>query len=84
MTGIADRESAGGCEEGGDNGGGEGSCFGHFRELLIEQADELRLIETVDEAAHESAEVGGGGSDFAPVTRYIREKNARDATGGTT
>src|SRR4029077_116634 len=62
MPGVAKREPSGGCEKGGDNRGGERAIARERGELLIEQADEFFLVEPVDKAAHQRAQVGCRGS----------------------
>ena len=82
MACVADGEAVAGREEGGNDGGGEGSRFGHFRELFVEQTDKLGLIEAVDETTHERAEIGGSGGDGMAVTGDVGEEQTSNAAGG--
>jgi membrane protein DedA with SNARE-associated domain len=84
MTRVADRKSAAGLEERGDDGGGKRSAARQNGELLIEEADEFGLIQPVDEASHKSAQIGGGGCYGLSVSRDIGKQQSANASGGAT
>jgi hypothetical protein len=52
MAGVAKRESAAGCEKGGNDRRGEAALATVRGELLVEEADEFFLIEAIHKAAH--------------------------------
>jgi hypothetical protein len=81
---VTDGQAPAGSKEGRDHRGGESCGLRHCDELLIEQAHEFGLIKAVDEAPHESAQIGGGGGDGGSVSRNICQQQAGDAAGGTT
>ncbi len=64
--------------------GSERSGLGHPSKLLIEKTDKFSLIESIDEAAHQSAKISGSGGDGVTVTGYIGEEQASNASGGAT
>lgn len=74
MPGVADGEPSGGGEESCDDRGGEGAFSLQAEELLIEQPDEFALVQTIDEATHKRAQVGGGSGDYFTVTGYIGQE----------
>ena len=76
MTGIADGKAAAGLEECGDDRGGEGARARQRGELLVEQADEFGLIQPIDEAPHERAQIGRGGGDRLAVSRDVGQQQA--------
>ncbi len=82
MTGIAHHHPPAWFEESDDNRSGESSVPGKFRELLIEQPDELRLVQAVDEAPHQSPQVGCGRGDRRSMSRDIRQQQAGDPARG--
>src|ERR1700735_2237173 len=84
MSGIANGEPASGREKSGDDGGGESSVAGECGELLVEQANEFFLIEAVHEAAHQGAQIGGGGCYGLAVAGNVGEQQTADASGGAT
>ena len=84
MARVAKRKTAGRFEEGGDDSGGETAVRREGSELLVEKANEFFLVETIDEAAHQGAEVGRGGGDGGAVAGNVGEKDAADAAGGAT
>jgi len=84
MAGVAKREPATGCEKGGNDRCGEAAVARERGELLVEEANEFLLVEPIDKAAHERAQIGGHGSDGLAVARNIGEEQAANATGGTT
>ncbi len=57
---------------------------GERGELLVEKADEFFLVEPIDKAAHQGAQVGCHGSDGFAVAGNIGEEQAADATGSAT
>jgi hypothetical protein len=52
MSGVAKRESAAGCEKGGNDRSGEAPLAGVRGELLVEDTDEFSLIEAIRKATH--------------------------------
>ena len=84
MSRVADGQAPAGSKEGSDHRGRESRGLRQGDELLIEQAHEFRLIQTVDEAAHESPQIGGGGGDGGAVSGDIGQQEAGDPAGGTT
>jgi hypothetical protein len=52
MAGVAKRESAAGCEKGGNDRRREAALAGVRGELLVKKADEFFLIEAIHKAAH--------------------------------
>lgn len=85
MAGITHGHAAAGFEEGGDDRRCERSGLRQGRELLVEEPNKLGLIQAIDEAPHQRAQVGRGGGDGNPVPRDIRQQQtgdtARRATG---
>ena len=49
--------------------------------LLVEQANELCLVQPIDKAAHQGAQVGCRGSDGFAMAGNIGEEQAADAPG---
>src|SRR5580704_1756393 len=84
MAGVAKGEPTAGCEKGGDDGRREGALTGERGELLVQEADEFFLVQTIHKAAHQGAQIGCGGSDGFAVAGNIGEEQAANATGGAT
>ena len=84
MSGVADGHAMRGRKEGGHQRGGKRSLFRKFGKLLIEQADKFGLVQTIDETAHERAQVRGRGGDGVAVARDVGQQQAGDASGGAT
>ena len=77
MAGVADGEAAAGLKERCDDRGGESARARQRGELLVEQADEFRLIEPIYETAHQRAQIGGGGCDGLCRDRQRRPSSKR-------
>src|SRR5271170_456625 len=84
MARVANRETTAGFEERGDNRRGEGSSAWQHRELLVEQANELSLIQPVYEAAHQCTQIGCGSRDGLAVSRNVGKQQAADTAGSAT
>ncbi len=84
MARVADRKTAAGLEERSDDGGSKRTAARQDGELLIEEANEFGLIEPVDEAPHEGAQIGGRGCDGLAVSGDIGKQQSADPSGGAT
>ena len=84
MAGVAKRKAPSGLEESGENGGGETAVARKLGKLLVEQAHDFFLVQAIDEAPHQRAQVGCGGSDGVAVAGNVGEKQAADASAGAT
>ena len=69
MAGVAERQPARRREERADDRGGKDAGFARSRKLLVHRADELVLIDVVDIAPHQSAEL-----DREVVNRLARAR----------
>ena len=74
MAGVADAEPAAGREKSGDDGGGESALTRESGELLVEETYKFFVVKAIYEAAHQGAQVRGGGSDGFAVTGNIGEE----------
>jgi hypothetical protein len=81
---LQNRETAGGSKEGGYDRGRESAVLRHFRELTVEQPDELGLVQAVDELPHQCSQAGRCVGNSASVTGHIRQQQTRDPSGGAT
>jgi len=84
MASVAKRKTTGGREKSRDYCGREAAVAGERGELLVEQADEFFLIEAIYEAAHERAQIGGGGGYGLAVAGNVSEKQTADSARGAT
>jgi len=84
VSGIADRQDAGGGKKCRGKGGGEAALARHRRELAVQGTDQLRLVEEIDVSPHELAQRDGGFGDGVAVAGDIREQQAVDPAGGAT
>jgi hypothetical protein len=85
MTGVTKREAAAGREKGGDHRRGEATALaGQRGELLIEQTDKFFLVEAIDKAAHQGAQVGSRRCDGLAMPGNIGEQQPADASGSAT
>ena len=84
MAGVADAEPAAGREKSGDDGGGESALTRESGELLVEETYKFFVVKAIYEAAHQGAQVRGGGSDGFAVTGNIGEEQPADAAGRAT
>ncbi len=84
VAGIGEDQAAGGREKRADDRGGERARARQRGKLLIQLAHEFGLVEAIDEAAHQRAQVGGRGGDGGAVAGNVGEQEARDAAGGAT
>jgi len=57
---------------------------GKRSELLVEKADDFFLVQAIDKAAHQRAQVGCRGGDGLAVAGYVGEKQTADAARGAT
>ena len=57
---------------------------GKSSELLVEKADDFFLVQAIDKAAHQRAQVGCRGGDGLAVAGYVGEKQPADAARGAT
>ena len=57
---------------------------GKRSELLVEKAHDFFLVQSIDKAAHQRAQVGCRGGDGLAVTGYVGEKQTADAARGAT
>src|ERR1700730_5016588 len=84
MPRVADGEPPAGSKESGHDCRSEGRRLGKRDELLVEQAHKFCLIQAIDEPAHQSSQVGGGGGNRGSMTGDVGEQQAGDSAGGTT
>ena len=84
MPGVGENQAAGGREERADDRRGKRARARQRSELPIQLAHEFGLVEVVDEAAHQRAQVGGRGGDRVAVARDVGQQEARDAARGAT
>jgi hypothetical protein len=66
MAGVTYRHAPARLEEGGNQGSGKGTILRQGRELLIEQPNELRLVQAIDESPHQCPQVGRRRRDGRP------------------